>query len=134
MRAAYGGSIEYSLEALVSFVLTHGDDDLVLVMLGDHQPATIVSGADAGFDVPVAVVARDPAVLDGIAGWGWGEGLRPATGRPGVADGRVPGPVPRGVRPGRPHWTPCLRARVEPVPPRARIPGRRDACPRTRSR
>ena len=49
--------------ALVSFVTTYGDDDLVVVLLGDHQPATIVSGPDAGHDVPVAVLARDPAVL-----------------------------------------------------------------------
>lgn len=82
VRAAYGDAIEYSLEALVSFVLTHGGDDLVVVLLGDHQPATIVSGADADFDVPVAMVARDPAVLRRIAGWGWTEGLRPATDAP----------------------------------------------------
>jgi hypothetical protein len=28
--------------------------------------------------VPVTVVARDPAVLDRIAGWGWQDGLRPS--------------------------------------------------------
>jgi hypothetical protein len=77
VRAAYGDAIEYSLRALVSFVKTYGDDDLVLVVLGDHQPATIVSGEDAGHDVPISVIARDPAVLDRISGWGWGAGLRP---------------------------------------------------------
>ena len=56
---------------------TYGDDDLVVVMLGDHQPATIVSGEDAGHDVPISIIARDPAVLDAISGWGWDEGLRP---------------------------------------------------------
>lgn len=82
VRAAYGDSIEYSLEALVSFVVARGDDDLVLVIVGDHQPATIVSGAGADFDVPVAVVARDPTVLARTDGWGWGEGLRPAADAP----------------------------------------------------
>ena len=77
VQAAYGESIEYSLNALVSFVTTYGDDDLVVVLLGDHQPATIVSGEDAGRDVPIAIVSRDPAVLDTISGWGWNEGLRP---------------------------------------------------------
>lgn len=77
VRAAYGDAIEYSLSALVSFVTTYGDDDLVLVVLGDHQPSTIVSGANAGHDVPISVIARDPAVLDQISGWGWNAGLRP---------------------------------------------------------
>ena len=77
VRAAYGDAIEYSLRALVRFVTTYGDDDLVLVVVGDHQPATIVSGPDAGFEVPVSVVAKDPAVIDRIDGWGWGAGLRP---------------------------------------------------------
>lgn len=82
VQEAYGESIEYSLNALVSFVTTYGDDDLVVVLLGDHQPATIVSGEDAGRDVPIAIVSRDPAVLDAISGWGWNEGLRPESDAP----------------------------------------------------
>jgi len=77
VRAAYGDSIEYSLRALVSFLTTYGDDDLVVIMLGDHQPATIVSGEDADHDVPIAIVTRDPAVLDRITDWGWDRGMRP---------------------------------------------------------
>jgi hypothetical protein len=49
----------------------------VLVVYGDHQAVPIVSGANAGHDVPVTIIARDPAVLDRIAGWGWQPGLRP---------------------------------------------------------
>ena len=82
VQAAYGESIEYSLNALVSFVTTYGDDDLVVVLLGDHQPATIVSGEDAGRHVPIAILTRDPAVLDAISGWGWNEGLRPESDAP----------------------------------------------------
>ena len=44
VRAAYAQSIRYSLGTLVSFLETYGDDDTVLVLLGDHQPATVVSG------------------------------------------------------------------------------------------
>jgi hypothetical protein len=80
VRAAYGRSIEYSLNSLVSFVEHFGDDDLVLVVLGDHQPSTIVTGLhpDLSHDVPISVIAHDPAVLDQIAGWGWEDGLRPS--------------------------------------------------------
>ena len=77
VRTQYRRSIEYSLGSLISYVETYGDDDLVLVFLGDHQPAPIVTGADAGRDVPVTIVARDPAVLDRISGWGWQDGLNP---------------------------------------------------------
>jgi hypothetical protein len=82
VRAAYGQSIAYSLDALVSFVETSHDDNLVLVVLGDHQPATIVAGQGAGHDVPVSVIAHDPGVLDRISGWGWQDGLRPGPDAP----------------------------------------------------
>jgi len=80
VRAAYGRSVEYSLNALFSFVQRYGNDDLVLVVLGDHQPSTIVTGLhpELSHDVPISVIAHDPAVLDQIAGWGWQDGLRPS--------------------------------------------------------
>ena len=74
---AYRASIAYSLTSLLTFVEQHADDDLVVVMLGDHQPSTIVSGFGGNRDVPVTVIARDPQVLDRISGWGWQAGLRP---------------------------------------------------------
>ncbi|PVG83415.1 hypothetical protein DDE18_09000 [Nocardioides gansuensis] len=82
VRQAYAESVAYSLTALVEFVVRHGDEDLVVVFLGDHQPATIVSGEDAGPDVPIALVAHDAGVLDRVAGWGWDDGLRPGAGAP----------------------------------------------------
>ncbi len=77
VRAAYRQSVEYSLSSLVSWVATYGDDDLVLVFLGDHQPAPVVTGHGAGPDVPITIVTRDRAVLDRIHGWGWRDGLKP---------------------------------------------------------
>jgi hypothetical protein len=67
----------YSLNSLISYVETYGDDNLVLVFLGDHQPAPVVTGEDASRDVPITIVAHDPAVLDRISGWGWQDGLKP---------------------------------------------------------
>jgi phosphatidylglycerophosphate synthase len=82
VRAAYGQSIEYTLSSLVSFVEHYGDPNLVLVVLGDHQPATIVTGQGPTHDVPISVIAHDPKVLDRIAGWGWDDGLRPSSQAP----------------------------------------------------
>lgn len=80
VRTSYGASIEYTLSTLVSFVQEYGDDNLVLVLLGDHQPATIVSGPGASHDVPITIIAKDPAVMERVASWGWAEGMRPEPG------------------------------------------------------
>ncbi len=77
VRASYGRSIQYSLNALVSFVQKYANNNTVLVVLGDHQPATIVSGEDASHDVPISIIAHDPSVMRRVAGWGWNPGLRP---------------------------------------------------------
>jgi hypothetical protein len=78
VRAAYGQSIQYSLGALVSFVQNVHDDNLVLVLLGDHQPASIVSGTNPGHDVPITIIAHDPSVLDRVSPWGWQDGMLPS--------------------------------------------------------
>jgi hypothetical protein len=77
VRAAYGDSIVYSWRTLVSWMQRYADPDLVMVVLGDHQPHSYVSGDDADHDVPVTVLAQDPAVMSRISTWGWQEGLRP---------------------------------------------------------
>ena len=76
-RAAYGQSIEYSLSTIFSFVERYGNDNLVLVVLGDHQPATVVTGQGASHDVPISVIAHDPEVIDQIARWNWHDGVLP---------------------------------------------------------
>jgi phosphatidylglycerophosphate synthase len=78
VRALYGQSIEYTMGALVSWLESNPDPNLVLVVLGDHQPHHYVSGRSPGHDVPVSVIARDPGVTDRISSWGWQDGLRPA--------------------------------------------------------
>ncbi|OLF14658.1 hypothetical protein BU204_26190 [Actinophytocola xanthii] len=82
VRAAFGDAIHYSLETLVSYVETHGDDDLVLVVLGDHQPAPIVTGKGASWDVPITIISRDRAVLDRVTPWRWQPGMNPSPDAP----------------------------------------------------
>jgi hypothetical protein len=82
VQAAYAQSIEYSLNVLISFVQRSHDNNLVLVVLGDHQPAAIVSGQQANHDVPITIIAHDPAVLDRISPWGWQDGMKPGPGAP----------------------------------------------------
>jgi hypothetical protein len=82
VRDAYAQSIRYSLNTVVSFLTTYPDKDLVVVMVGDHEPHHYVSGADPGHDVPVTVISGDPTVIDRIDDWDWSSGLLPATDAP----------------------------------------------------
>jgi hypothetical protein len=77
VRADYARAAAYSLDTLISYVEKYGGKNLVLVVLGDHEPAPVVTGPNATHDVPVSIVTRDPAVLARIAGWQWQSGLDP---------------------------------------------------------
>ncbi|HVH23026.1 MAG TPA: sulfatase-like hydrolase/transferase [Pseudonocardia sp.] len=77
VRDTYARSIAYSMDSLISWVTAYGDDNTVLIVLGDHQPAPIITGDRATRDVPVSIIARDPAVLARLDGWGWSGGLKP---------------------------------------------------------
>lgn len=81
-KVEYAKSVAYSVDTLVSWATKYADKDLVMVIFGDHQPIPMVSGEGASHDVPVTIVAHDPAVLDRIAGWGWTDGLKPAAKAP----------------------------------------------------
>ena len=82
VQKLYGQSIEYSMGTLFSFLTTYPDPNLVLVVLGDHQPATEVSGAGANHNVPISVISADPAVIDRISSWGWEPGMLPSPSAP----------------------------------------------------
>jgi phosphatidylglycerophosphate synthase len=82
VRQFYGRSIQYSLNALTSWVTELNDPNLVLILFGDHQPHTTVSGAGANHQVPISIVARDPSVFRQIASWHWQDGLLPGLDAP----------------------------------------------------
>ena len=82
VQRLYGESIEYSLGAMLSFLQTYDPPGLVLIVVGDHQPARIVSGPDATAEVPISIIAKDPAVFDHIASWGWDAGIHPSPDAP----------------------------------------------------
>ncbi len=82
VRAGYATSIAYTLDALTSWVQRSNDPNLVVIAVGDHQPAPLVTGPAAGADVPISIISRDPAVLARTADWGWTDGLRPAPDAP----------------------------------------------------
>lgn len=77
IRDYYRQSIEYMLATLVSYVVSYGDENLVVLVMGDHPPAPMVSGDPEGRQVPVHLITHDTAVIDAIADWQWQAGLLP---------------------------------------------------------
>ncbi len=73
----FGRSIRYSLDALTSWVAELKDPNLVLILLGDEQPPSVISGDRPSHVVPVSIIAHDPSVFRQIDSWHWQDGLLP---------------------------------------------------------
>ncbi|WP_374200278.1 sulfatase [Streptomyces sp. AC555_RSS877] len=82
VRTEYRKAVQYSVDSLTQWLERYGDENTVLVFLGDHQPVPTVTGGSANRDVPITIVAKDPKVLDRISDWGWTDGLKPAGNAP----------------------------------------------------
>lgn len=82
IRDQYCGAIAYSLEALISFVLEYGDDRLVLLIVGDHQPLSFVTGDSPSRDVPAHLISRDPVLVAAAKDWHWSPGMLPDPAEP----------------------------------------------------
>jgi phosphatidylglycerophosphate synthase len=81
-RQAFGKSIQYSLQALTSWVTELNDPNLVLILLGDEQPAGPISPPGASHEVVASIIARDPSVFRQISSWHWQDGLLPGQSAP----------------------------------------------------
>lgn len=74
----YVDALTYEFATFAGYLRLRANRDLVMVVIGDHEPAAAVSGAHATWDVPVHVIASRPDVLTQLAGRGFAEGLTPA--------------------------------------------------------
>jgi hypothetical protein len=73
MRHGYQATITYDLQAIMQY-LEQRQDDALVVLLGDHQPP-VITRANASFDTPVHVLARDPRLLEEFTRAGFQPGL-----------------------------------------------------------
>ena len=80
--AYYAMSIDYSLQTLMSFVTTYGRENMLVIIVGDHQPMTFIAGEGASHEVPVHIIARDPALLAAFEQGAWTPGMEPTAASP----------------------------------------------------
>ncbi|MBW0148143.1 sulfatase [Marinobacter arenosus] len=78
VRDHFARSIRYSLTVAGEFAARYVRDDALMILLGDHQPAPLITGDNASRDVIVHVISGNPAL---VAPFLSGElpGFRPGT-------------------------------------------------------
>ena len=79
VREYYARSVEYALHAAVAYAERFVGTGEILVLLGDHQPAPLITGDGASWEVPVHVVSGAPEAVEPFKAWGFVDGAWPAT-------------------------------------------------------
>ncbi len=93
VRDHYVRSIDYALNVATEYAIRHVDNNTLLIVLGDHQPAPLVTGESASRDVPVHIISGNPSLLRPFVGQsGSGE-----PGLEGFRDGTLPAMSSGGV-------------------------------------
>lgn len=74
---AYASAVAHTFEWLGDYLAERASQDLVTIVIGDHQPLAAVAGAGASWDVPVHVISPDEALLQRLREAGFVSGLVP---------------------------------------------------------
>ncbi|HSA81615.1 MAG TPA: sulfatase-like hydrolase/transferase [Geminicoccaceae bacterium] len=78
VRHQYTLALDYVLGVLASYAVRFVDDRTLLIVVGDHQAAPLITGEGAGRDVPIHVIGGAPRLLEPFLAWGFTPGMQPA--------------------------------------------------------
>lgn len=84
VRQHYIQAVDYALAVAADYAVRHLGDNALLVLLGDHQAAPLVTGENASRDVLVHLISGNPELLEPFVGPGdttipgFRKGVRPA--------------------------------------------------------
>jgi hypothetical protein len=82
VRQQYTQAIDYVLGVLASYATHFVDQRTLLIVVGDHQPAPLITGEGAGRDVPIHVISGPAQLLEPFLAWGLRPGMVPAPDQP----------------------------------------------------
>ena len=85
VREHFALSVDYAVHAATAYAERYVDARTLLLVMGDHQPAPLITGDGATRAVPVHAISGDPALIRPFLEWGFAPGARPGRSRP--ADG-----------------------------------------------
>ncbi len=77
VRQHFALSVDYAVNATLSWAAEFVDDRTLLIVLGDHQPASLITGDDVGTGVPVHIISGDTDLLEPFLARGFEPGAVP---------------------------------------------------------
>jgi Sulfatase len=77
VRHQYALALDYVLGVLGSYAARFVDDKTLLILVGDHQPAPLITGEGASRDVPMHVISGSKELLAQFLAWGFTAGMQP---------------------------------------------------------
>jgi hypothetical protein len=75
----YTQALDYIHATLAGYLRLHRGRDVVMILVGDHQPPAAVTGEGASWNVPMHVIASRRELLDRLLQHGFRKGLAPTT-------------------------------------------------------
>jgi len=82
IREHFALSLEYAINAMTGYAERYIDDKTLLIVLGDHQPAPLITGEDASKSVPMHVISGEIKLLQPFLDWGFTNGAFPDPDQP----------------------------------------------------
>lgn len=76
VQALYTRSLDYSLQVSTEFAARHGEGALI-ILIGDHQPTSIIDGWGKTADVPVHFISDDDTLLARLPNVSFSDGMLP---------------------------------------------------------
>jgi hypothetical protein len=77
LRGDYAHAMAYEFTTFAGYLRERATDDLVMILIGDHQPPAAVSGIDAPWTVPVHVIANSRSIIERLRHHGFTSDLAP---------------------------------------------------------
>ncbi len=82
VRDHYAWSVDYAVSVAGRWTERVANEQTLLIVLGDHQPAPLITGDEASAAVPVHIISGDPALLNPFKRRGFVEGMLPPLAHP----------------------------------------------------
>jgi len=83
VRIAYGKAVDQTMKLIGEYLARYADDALFIIV-GDHQPASVIDGWAPSAEVPMHIITADPELLERLPELNFNEGMRPLADSPAL--------------------------------------------------